>query len=209
MSTGYEHEGRVRQKRRTREALIAAARALVAEGLTPTVEEAGEKASISRTTAYRYFPSQAALLAAAHPEIVTTSLLPADPPAGVDARLDFVVSRVTELVRESEAQQRTMLRLSLSPERPGSELLLRQGRVIGWLEDALAPLAADIGDDAVHALAVAIRSSIGIEAYVWLADVAGLSPEDATAVMRWMARSALEAAHRGSLPPAIPKAGRH
>jgi hypothetical protein len=108
---------------------------------------------------------------------------------------------VTELVRDTEDQQRAMLRLSLEPERRGTrELLLRQGRVIGWLEDALAPLAGDIGDDAVHALAVAIRSSIGIEAYVWLTDVAGLAPDDATALMRWTARSQLEAARRGSLP---------
>jgi AcrR family transcriptional regulator len=200
----YELEGRVRQKQRTRQALVAAARDLVAEGVTPTVEAAAEHAGISRTTAYRYFASQAALLVAAHPEITTTSLLPPKPPADVGARVDIVVARVTDLVRDTEAQQRTMLRLSLEPDRRGSrELLLRQGRVIGWLEEALAPLAEDIGQPAVHALAVAIRSSIGIEAYVWLTDVAGVSPDDATALMRWTARSSLDAALRGSLPPSI------
>jgi AcrR family transcriptional regulator len=202
MSMGYESAGRVRQKQRTRAALVAAARQLVADGVTPTVEQAAEHAGISRTTAYRYFPSQGMLVVAAHPEITTISMLPADPPAEVGARLDIVVTRVTELVRDTEAQQRTMLRLSLEPERRGSgELLLRQGRVIAWLEEALAPLATDIGPDAVHTLAIAIRSSIGIEAYVWLTDVAGVSPDDATAVMRWTARSSLEAARRGSLPP--------
>ncbi len=71
-----------------------------------------------------------------------------------------------------------MLRLSLEPERAGSdELLLRQGRVLAVaLEEALAPLADEIGDAAVHGLAVAIRSAIGIEAYVWLLDVAHLTP---------------------------------
>ena len=83
MSTGYEEVGRVRQKRRTRQALVAAARQLVAEGVTPTVESAAEHAGVSRTTAYRYFASQAALLAAAHPEIVTTTLLPAAAPTDV------------------------------------------------------------------------------------------------------------------------------
>jgi AcrR family transcriptional regulator len=204
MSTGYEFDGRVRQKQRTRAALVAAARELVADGFKPTVEQAAEHAGISRTTAYRYFPSQAALLVAAHPEITTTSLLPTRPPADVAARLEIVVARVTELVRDTEEQQRTMLRLSLEPERPGTrELLLRQGRVIDWLEEALAPLAKEIGDDAVHALAVAIRSSIGIEAYVWLTDVARVSPDDATAVMRWTARSSLDSARRGSLPPPV------
>ena len=88
MSTAYEENGRTAQKRRTREALVAAARELVADGLTPTVDAAAEAASISRTTAYRYFPSQRALLAAAHPETATESLLPEDPPADVAARLD-------------------------------------------------------------------------------------------------------------------------
>src|SRR3954447_24466323 len=131
MSMGYELVGRVRQKQRTREALLTAARELVADGVTPTVEQAAEHAGISRTTAYRYFPTQATLLAAAHPEITTASMLPARPPADAGARLDIVVTRVTSLVRETEAQQRTMLRLSLEPERRGShELLLRRGRVI-------------------------------------------------------------------------------
>ena len=91
MSTAYELNGRVHQKRRTRDALVAAARELVAHGDTPTVEAAAEAASISRTTAYRYFPNQHALLAAAHPETVATSMLPDDPPADVETRLDLVV----------------------------------------------------------------------------------------------------------------------
>ena len=68
MSIPYEAVGRTRQKERTRDALVAAARELVAQGTTPTVEEAAAAASISRTTAYRYYPNQPALVVAAHPE---------------------------------------------------------------------------------------------------------------------------------------------
>lgn len=204
MSRAYEEVGRVRQKQRTRDALVAAARDLVADGETPTVETAAERASVSRTTAYRYFENQAALLAAAHPEIHTVSLLPDEPPSDVAERLDIVVARVIEVVRDTEAQQRTMLRLSLEPKRPGAEgLLLRQGRVIGWLTDALSPMVDDVGPKAVDTLAVAIRSVIGIETYVWLTDVARLSPEDASAVMRWNARALFDAAINGSLPPTV------
>ncbi|MCU1456443.1 MAG: regulatory protein TetR, partial [Actinomycetia bacterium] len=67
MST-YELDGRTQQKQRTRQALVNAAREQVARGLAPTVEESAEAASVSRATAYRYFPNQRALLAAAHPE---------------------------------------------------------------------------------------------------------------------------------------------
>src|SRR5688572_8006272 len=128
MSTAYELNGRVGQKRRTREALVAAARELVAKGESPTVEGAAEAAAISRTTAYRYFPSQRALLAAAHPETAATSLLPDDAPDDVAARLDIVVAAYTRSILENESQQRTMLRLSLEADpEERSQLPLRQG----------------------------------------------------------------------------------
>src|SRR6266852_2858087 len=91
MSMPYETGGRSAQKARTRDALVAAARDLVAAGgVTPTVEDAAAAASISRSTAYRYFPNKRALLVAAHPETAATSMLPADPPRDPAARIDAV-----------------------------------------------------------------------------------------------------------------------
>jgi AcrR family transcriptional regulator len=195
MSIAYELNGRTAQKQRTRDALIAAARELVARGLTPTVEAAAEAASISRTTAYRYFPNQRALLAAAHPETATDSLLPADAPDDVAARLDLVVASFTRMIRDTEPQQRTMLRLSLEADPvERSQLPLRQGRAIKWIEEALAPLHGKLSASKLHRLAVAIRSATGIEALVWLVDVAGLSRDEANDLMRWSARALLDAA---------------
>ena len=200
VSTAYEQVGRVRQKQRTRDALVTAARELIVEGQTPTVESAAERSGISRTTAYRYFASQASILAAAHPEIRAVTLLPDPAPTDVGERLAIVADRVVDIVLKDEAQQRTMLRLSLEPSTGRHELLLRQGRVISWLEDALAPMAADLGAERVRRLAVAIRSAIGIESFVWLTDVAELSRAEAARTMRWTARSLFDAAQRGSLP---------
>ena len=67
MSTEYVESGRTRQKQRTRDHLIAAARELIKAGDTPRVEEVAEAAGISRPTAYRYFASQAELLAVVLP----------------------------------------------------------------------------------------------------------------------------------------------
>ena len=197
MSTGYETNGRIAQKRRTRDALVAAARDLVAQGLTPTVEAAAEAASISRTTAYRYFASQAALLAAAHPETAWQSALPEDAPNDVAERVDLVLAATTKMLLDTEAQQRTMLRLSLEakPEER-AQLPLRQGRVIKWLEEALEPLEDAMAAEDRHRLALAIRSATGIEALAWLTDVAGLSRADAVELMRWSARALLDAARR-------------
>jgi AcrR family transcriptional regulator len=195
MSTPYEAGGRTRQKQRTRNALIAAARDLIAAGRTPTVEAAAAAADISRTTAYRYFPNQRSLLVAAHPETEASSLLPADAPDDPGARLDAVIEAFTELVAETEPQQRTMLRLSLDPDSAPHDTPLRKGRAIGWIEEALRPLRGQLSAKELRRLVLAIRSATGIEALVWLTDVAGLSSQEATRLMRWTAgaiyRSAL------------------
>ena len=195
MSSSYELNGRTDQKRRTRQALVTAARELVAKGESPTVEAAAEAASISRTTAYRYFPSQHALLAAAHPETIATSMLPDDAPDDVASRLDMVVDAITRMIVRTEAQQRTMLRLSLEADpAERARLPLRQGRAIKWLEEALAPLRPELGEAEVRRLAIAVRSAIGIEALAWLTDVARLSRDDARELMCWSARAMLQAA---------------
>ena len=198
MSIPYELNGRTGQKRRTRDALVAAARELVASGATPTVEAAAESASISRTTAYRYFPNQRSLLVAAHPETAASSLLPDNAPDDVAARLDIVVGTFTQMIVDTEAQQRTMLRLSLEADPvERSQLPLRQGRAIKWIEEALAPLRSEMSEAEVHRLTLAIRSATGIEALAWLTDIGGLSRDDALELMRWSARALLRSAVAG------------
>ncbi|MEA3019704.1 MAG: hypothetical protein QOI47_1228 [Actinomycetota bacterium] len=204
MSTPYESGGRSAQKARTRDALIAAARELVAAGVTPTVEDAAAAASISRSTAYRYFPNERALLLAAHPEIATTSMLPANPPKDPAARLDAVVRNFSGMILDTEAQQRTMLRLSLEADAVERDALpLRQGRAIGWIAEALDGIRGDLSGQQFRQLVLSIRATIGIEATVWLVDVAGLSRDDAVALTRWSAQALLERAT--TVPPPAPR----
>jgi len=195
MSISYEQTGRTRQKARTRDAIIAAARALIATGETPTVAQAADVAGVSRATAYRYFPNQRGMLVSAHPQIEVRSLLGADPPEDVATRLGLVVDEVTRMMLENEPGLRTMLRLSLEDEGAHRErLLLRQGRVIGWLEEALQPLRGRLTKAELRRLVHAIRCAVGIEALVWLSDVGGLSRKDAVEQMRWSARTLLRSA---------------
>ncbi len=201
MSTSYELGGRSAQKARTRAALVAAARELVAAGTTPTVEEAAEAASISRTTAYRYFPTKRALLLAAHPEVAAASMLPDDPPQDAPQRLDAVVRNFSAMIIDTEPQQRTMLRLSLEASPAEREALpLRQGRAIGWIAEALDGVRGDFTDEQFRQLVVSIRATIGIEALVWLVDVAGLSRDDAVALTRWSAQALLQRATKVAPP---------
>ena len=202
VSIPYETGGRTRQKQRTRDSLIDAARMLVSDGVTPTLDDVAERAGISRTTAYRYFPNQRSLLLAAHPETAVTTLLPDGVSSDPHERLDVVATRFIRLIIDTEAAQRTILRLSLDPDplRRGG-LPLRQGRAIAWISEALQPLRGRMTDQEIHRLALAVRSAIGVEALVWLTDIGGLSREDATENMRWSAQSLLTAALTASPPP--------
>lgn len=168
--------------------------ALLAEGLTPTVEQAAERAAISRTTAYRYFPNQRALLIASYPELAAPSLLDSQASADPLARLDVVTESIARQIVEHEPELRTMLRLSLESTTPSTRTLPpRQGRAIGWIEDALSPLHAHITESELRRLVLAIRATLGIEAFVWLTDIGGLSREQATDLMRSSARTLLKA----------------
>ncbi|MDQ3122477.1 MAG: TetR/AcrR family transcriptional regulator [Actinomycetota bacterium] len=196
IATPYELTGRTHQKARTRAAMLAAARELLVEGVTPTVERAAERAAVSRTTAYRYFPNQRALLFANYPELEEPSLLDGEAPADPFARLELVIESVGRQLIEHEAELRTVLRLSLeSPAPSPGTLPLRQGRVIGWIEDALAPVRDRMSAPELRRLALAIRATFGIEALVWLTDVGGVSSEEAVEIMgssaRTLARSAI------------------
>ena len=83
-----------------------------------------------------------------------------------------------------------MLRLSLEPDASDrQQLLLRQGRAIGWLEEALAPIRGRMSKTAFRHLVLAVRAACGIEALVWLTDIGGLSREEAVDLMRWSARA--------------------
>jgi AcrR family transcriptional regulator len=192
MDVPYLHTGRTNQKARTRDALIAAARQLLAKGVTPTVEAAATEASVGRTTAYRYFPNSRALLAATFPELEMTSLLGADSPEDPLARLESVAETLTQRCIEYEPEYRAQLLLALEGESAdGESLPLRRGRRIGWIGDALSPLKGRIPGPELERLVLGIGATLGIEAFVWLTDMAGLSREEAAEVMRTNARTLL------------------
>ena len=194
MSIPYEETGRRNQKARTREALVEAARTLIRNGVGATVEGAAAAASISRATAYRYFPNRDALLLAAHPEVETTSLLGADPPEEVEERLEVLTTEMVRIFLESEESYRTMLRLSLEAATEDRELTLRKGRRYLWIRDALDPARTRLTPERFERLVHAIAATIGIEALVAHTDLGGLTADDAVDVMRWSARALLRSA---------------
>ena len=195
ISIPYELTGRRLQKARTRRALVDAARELLVEGVTPSVEQAADQAGISRTTAYRYFRTQRALVVATFPQLTQGSLLPDPAPEDPAARLEAVAHALSELVVEHEAELRAQLRISLEADGgPRPELPFRTGRAVAWIEEALAPLRDRMSEPELRRLVYAIRNAVGIESLVWLTDVAKRSRAEALEVMRWSAAALLRSA---------------
>jgi hypothetical protein len=77
---------------------------------------------------------------------------------------------------------------------------MHRGLRIAWIEDALAPLRGEMTEDELLRLIHGIGATLGIEAFVWLTDIAGLSREEAAAIIRSNALGLLRAAlaeHKG------------
>jgi len=125
------------------------------------------------------------------------------------ARLEIVAEKFSRQILDYEAELRAHLRLSLEPgsSRQPAELPLRQGRGIGWIEDALMPLRGQIPAGKLRRLVLAIRATLGIEALVWLTDVAGVSRQEAVDIMRSSTRTLLRSAIADAGPG--PAAERH
>jgi hypothetical protein len=104
------------------------------------------------------------------------------------------IRRSRRVTTENEAALRAALVLSVAEPESRPELLLRRGRVVSWVEDALAPLHGRLTEGQIGRLARAVRAAAGIEAMIWLCDVGGLDRAEAVKLMKWSAQALLQAA---------------
>ena len=192
---------RERQTRRTKRALLAAADELFGEGRVPTVAEVAERADVARATAYRYFPTQEALLLGA-------SFLGETAPLG---SIDELVSefsdpaeRVAEAVRrgavwtiEREARLRTILRLSLE-----SAETTRPARRRSYIAQLLADVRPSLSDGDYERLSGALTVLFGIDPIVSLRDNGDVPPERIPEVLAWTAATIVREALSRATEPA-------
>ena len=194
---------RAKQKERTRAALVAAAAELLRRGAPPTVAEAAEEAKVSRATAYRYFPTQEALLvevAALGPMVAPVeAALAALPPVGdPEARLLRLLDAFNPVVFADQAPMRTALRVYLDTwfenRRAGEESPpVREGRRTRWLDEALGPVRRGMPAREWRRLRAALSLTLGSEALIVMKDVCRLGDAEALAVLRWAAAALLRA----------------
>src|SRR4051812_4276327 len=180
--------GRSNQKQRTRQAVVDGAIALMDDRTAPTVAQAAESARVSRTTAYRYFPTQESLLleVALHAHVDDLEALvaePVDAEHAVERALD-VLHRFNERVLAEEVRYRNAMRvyqeLWFNASGAGDAApVVREGRRTRWFRTMLAPLRVEVGDDAVERLVLGLSVLGGMEAMTALRDVCRVPPEEA------------------------------
>ena len=191
-------------RKRTMRLLREAARELLRTGGPLTVPAAAEVAGVSRATAYRYFPNNDAVMLHATMSLADDPLDDADWASGRAASPDELGARAAELVRatatwafDHETELRTMLRLSLTPEREEVKPrrgLTNRGRWIGAL---LEGLPGDVPPAARERLAAALIPLFGSDAVVWTTDMADLHRDEAIELLAWMARVLIAATVEG------------
>lgn len=208
MSREERSRGRLAQKRRTRAALLDAARELIAQGRTPTIAETADAAMVSRATAYRYFPSQESLLVEvpldeAAPTVA--SLFDRDAPADPEDRAALVHNALYDLARDHEAQFRVFLRgsltRSLENDNRGRDPF-RGARRAALFDEALRPLEDELPAEDLDRLKAALAVLAGIESLIVLRDVLQQDHDTARATGEWAVRQLVRQARRppDSLP---------
>ncbi|WP_127598878.1 TetR family transcriptional regulator [Nitratireductor alexandrii] len=193
---------------RTRRLMIETAVRMMQAGIVPSVAEVAEEAEVSRATAYRYFPSQAALVGT----VVDRALGPI-----LDWRCEASdpVERVRDLFASSwprmdefEATFRAALKLALDQREPSQagqpddETRFRRGHRVALLRDALSPLAGALPEAEFDRLAKALSLVFGVEAFVVLKDIWGCDADETARIVAWTAEALLRAATAGDIKAA-------
>jgi AcrR family transcriptional regulator len=180
--------------------MLDTAMGLMQRGLIPSVTDVAEAAEVSRATAYRYFPSQAAMIQAAVNEalgpILDWSSDLDDPQARIADLLAFAYPRIEEY----EATHRAVLLLSLDQWTRrqagtlGGEAEIVRGNRKGLLAEAVKPLRGRLGRPAFDKLTQSLSLIFGTEAFVVLKDIWSLDREQAQRVAIWAAHALVRAA---------------
>ncbi len=200
--------GRVKQKERTRQALMVAARDLFEEGTTPTIALAAERASVSEATAYRYYSDVRSLMQDSVAERWPGLEKVIEELEGMvlaQDRAEHAAKAMARIVLANEAQIRTLIALSYTAGptnqavdaekvRPAFRLLL--------IDAILKPLNQVLSKRDRRLLRHSLSAVIGAESVLSMKDALGPSDKDVITALGWSARCIAIAAQRTAPPQA-------
>ncbi len=173
---------------------------LMQSGVTPSVSDVAEAAEVSRATAYRYFPNQAAMIQAAVDEALGPIFGWASASPDAERRVRELIAFSYPRLARYEATHRAALLLALRQwaERRagtlGTEAPIVRGNRKALLRNALAPLQGTVSGQAFDKVAQSLSLIFGIEAIIVLRDIWGLDGEEAREVAVWAAHALVRTA---------------
>jgi AcrR family transcriptional regulator len=185
---------------RTMNLMLETARRLMQDGVTPSVSEVAEAAGVSRATAYRYFPSQAALVSAVVDEALGPILEWSSKSTDAEVRVADLLSSSMPRILEYEATFKAALKLSLDQWARrqagtlGPEPPFKRGHRVDLLQTAIAPLRKTLSRKAFARLAKALSLTYGLEVLIILKDLWGLDAEEMKDVAVWAGRALVRSA---------------
>jgi AcrR family transcriptional regulator len=185
---------------RTRKLMLETAIGLMQKGQTPSVSDVAEAAQVSRATAYRYFPSQAALVHAVVDEALGPILDWRSDSTDAEARVNELLTLTMPRVAEFEATFKAALKLSLEQwaQRQagtfGAEPPFKRGHRVHMLQMAIAPLKNKLPEAKFQRLAKALSLVYGLEVLIVLKDLWGLELDELKDVAGWAAGALVRAA---------------
>jgi len=192
--------------------MLATAMRLMQSGVIPSVSEVAEAAEVSRATAYRYFPSQAAMIQAAVNEALGPILAWESASDDACQRVAGLLTFAYPRMEEYEATHRAALLMALDQWTRrqagtlGAEPPVVRGNRKALLREAVAPLRAKLGRDAFDKLTQSLSLLFGVEAMIVLKDIWSLQGPEARHVALWAAHALVstamaEASAAGKIDP--------
>lgn len=181
------------QKNRTREAILAAARRLLADGAPVTLNAAAGLAGVSRATAYRYFSDPGVLSIEAGLAVEVKSYDAVT--AGCEttrARLLAISLYFFDLAIDHEAEFRAFLARWLDAWMADGSTPGRGARRVEMVHRALDDGSEDIGPEARAALVRGLTMSTGTEAMIALFDIAQTDRAAARQTVEQVARLVID-----------------
>ena len=192
---------------RMRKTMLDAAMRLMQAGQVPSITDVAEAAQVSRATAYRYFPTQSALIQAAVGEALGPILKWDSDLPDAEQRVRDLVAFAYPRMDEYEAPLRAALRLSLDQwaqqhagsSAPGERMV--RGHRINLLASAIDPMRRKLGKARAQRLTQALSLVFGTEAFVVLKDIWGLDRAAAEKVALWTCQALIRSAEEELAPP--------
>jgi AcrR family transcriptional regulator len=181
---------------RTRKLMLDVASQMMRSGASPSVSEVAEQAGVSRSTAYRYFPTRAAMVQAVVGETLGPILEWQSDDTDPADRMASLIRETFPRISENESTFRAALRLSLeqhdAAEGTDNKDFAR-GHRVELLDRVLAPLKNKCSPDEFKKLSQALSIIFGIENMIVLKDIWGADDKTTEEVAIWAARRLINA----------------